>query len=144
MTLVLLVLAHLLVAALWLALSVRLQYQLKRATAGDAGAVSDGSGTVRTMTIAAIVFYVLAVGAFFSGGGFDTYGPYPAFHAAFALGLVLVLVQVLLIQTAWGRVAAGDSASGKRVTMGLGVAHLTWVVLVVLMFFGRNWIGYWG
>lgn len=143
MLLVVLVLLHALVAILWLAYSVRLQLQVR--LVADPGLPTSlaetGGRTVQIMSVLAIVFYALAVGAFFYGGGFAVYGP--VFHTSLLLGLVLVLVQVLVVQPAWARFAGGDAASRKRVAMGLGVGHAVWLLLFVLMFFGPRWLGQW-
>lgn len=142
---VLLVLLHALLAIVWLGLSLRLQFQVRLATdASVPGAVvATGSRTVQMMTIAIILFYAVAVGAFFTPGGFTYFSEYPAFHAALGLGLALVLVQVLMLQPAWARLAGGEGSAAKRVSMSIGIAHALWLVLFVLMFLGPRWQGQW-
>lgn len=143
MLIVVLVILHALVAVLWLALSVRLQAQARLAV--DASVpptiAQQGTRTIQLMTILAIVFYALAVGAFFLGGGFALYGV--TYHTSLLLGLALVLVQVLMIQPAYARLAAGEQSAQKRVTMSIGIAHALWLLLFVLMFFGPKWGSYW-
>ena len=71
------------------------------------------------MTVAIILFYAAALANFFVGGGFSVYGP--AYHTSLLLGLGLVLVQVLMIQPAWGRLSGGQPAQAKKVAMGIGI-----------------------
>lgn len=134
-----LVVLHALVAIVWFGLSLRLQFQAS--LAADASVPRDawaaGTRTVTAMTVAAVVFYALAVGAFFTGGGFSAYTP--GFHVALTLGLVLVLLQVLLLQPAWTRLADGALDARKRVSMALGISHALWLLLFVLMFSGPKW-----
>ena len=138
---VVLVLLHIIAVTVWFGLSLRLQFQAKALTVSETGAAetirTGGDRTVQVMSVAIILFYALAVANFFVGGGFSAYGP--VYHTSLLLGLGLVLVQVLLIQPAWGRLAGGQPAQAKRVSMGIGVGHLLWLVILVLMFFGPRW-----
>lgn len=140
--LVVLVLLHALFGIIWLGLSMRLQFQARLVADGAAAAAVTDGRTVQAMTIASIVFYALAVGAFFTGGGFSDYTP--VYHTALLLGLALVLVQVLMIQPTWARLAGGEASARKRLAMSLGIGHSLWLVLFVLMFFGRHWAPFWG
>ena len=138
---VLLVLAHIILVTVWFGLSLRLQFQAKALTVSETGAAetirTGGNRTVQVMSVAIILFYVAAVANFLVGGGVSAYGP--VYHTSLMLGLGLVLVQVLIIQPAWGRLAGGQPAQAKRVSMGVGIGHLLWLVLLVLMFFGNRW-----
>ena len=139
---VLLVLLHIILVTVWFGLALRLQFLSRALGGGGPLAGSEeirqaGNRTVQVMTIAIILFYAVAVANFFVGGGFSVYGP--AYHASLLLGLALVLVQVLMIQPAWGRLSGGQPADAKRVSMGIGIAHGLWLVLLVLMFFGPRW-----
>lgn len=144
MALVVLVLLHVLVAVIWLAHSLRLQLQVRLAADGSVPrpAWEGGGQTVSLMTVFAVVYYALAVGAFFTGGGFGGYSM--VYHTALMLGLAFVLVQVLLLQPAWSRLAGGDLAARKKVSMALGITHSLWLIQFVLMFFGRHWAPFWG
>ncbi len=143
---VLLVLAHIILVSVWFGLSLRLQFQAKALTVGETGAAesirTNGNRTVQVMSVAIILFYAAAVANFFVGGGFTAYGP--VYHSSMLLGLGLVLVQVLMIQPAWGRLAGGQPAQSKKVSMGIGIGHGLWFVLLVLMFFGPRWGYEWG
>ncbi len=135
-----LVLLHILTAAAWFGLGLRVAAPLRLLAPGLQGAPADaiiagGAGTARLMTIFAALTAIFAAGAFFTGGGFARYGP--AYHASILLILVLLGVQILLIQKPWSALAAGvtDAASArKRIAAGTGVGHLLWVVLLFLMF----------
>lgn len=143
---VVLVLLHIILVSVWFGLSLRLQFQAKALTVSETGAAetirSNGSRTVNVMTIAIILFYAAAVANFFVGGGFSAYGP--VYHTSLLLGLGLVLVQVLMVQPAWGRLAGGQPAQAKKVAMGIGIGHGLWLVILVLMFFGPKWSAQWG
>ena len=139
---VLLVILHIVLVTVWFGLTIRLQF-LAKALAGGPLAASEpirqaGDRTVQVATIAIILFYAAAIANFFVGGGFSVYSS-PAYHTSLLLGLALVLVQVLLVQPAWGRLSGGQPAQAKRVAMGIGIGHGLWVVLLVLMFFGPRW-----
>ncbi|HEX9951023.1 MAG TPA: hypothetical protein VGB53_04585 [Rubricoccaceae bacterium] len=139
---VLLVLLHIVLVTVWFGLALRLQFLARALGSGGPLAGSEeirqaGNRTVQVMTIAIILFYASAIANFFVGGGFSVYGP--TYHTSLLLGFALVLVQVLMIQPAWGRLSGGQPADAKRVSMGIGIAHGLWLVLLVLMFFGPRW-----
>ena len=138
---VLLVVLHIVLISVWFGLSLRLQF-LSKALAGGPLAASEeirsaGNRTVQVMTVAIILFYAAALANFFVGGGFSVYGP--VYHTSLLLGLGLVLVQVLMVQPAWGRLSGGQPAQARKVSMAVGIAHGLWLVLLVLMFFGPRW-----
>ncbi len=144
---VLLVLAHIILVSIWFGLSLRLQFQAKALTVGETGAAesirTNGNRTVQVMTVAIILFYAAAISVFVLGRSLGlVYGG--VYHASLTLGFILVLVQVLMIQPAWGRLAGGQPAQAKKVSMGIGIGHLLWIVLLVIMFFGGRWGGQWG
>jgi hypothetical protein len=134
-------LLHVLFFAAWFGLGLRLAGQARTAVAAEpaAGAALalDGSRTVSLMGVFVVLGYAFALAAFFARGGFVAYGP--AYHAALGLGLVLVAVQWLLIRPSWARLRAtvgGPEAAAARgrIAMATGVGHLTWLVLLALMF----------
>ena len=143
MLLVLLVIAHILFAATWFGLGVALT-PLSRAVASgpSEGLLGAGNRVVQGMTGSVILWYVLALAAFFVGGGFSSYGP--TYHTSLLLGLALVLLQVLVVQPAWQKLASGDASARKRVAMGTGIGHGLWLVMLILMFFGPRWASTWG
>jgi hypothetical protein len=139
------VVLHVLTAAAFFGLGLPLARQARAfATSGMAVLGEQGARTVRLMTMFAILTLVFSVIAFVLGGitagtnPFAFYGP--QYHTSLLLILVLVGVQVGLVQAGWSslreRVASGGDASSatKRVAMGVGIAHLVWVVILVLMF----------
>ncbi|MDX1439520.1 MAG: hypothetical protein R3284_06410, partial [Rubricoccaceae bacterium] len=62
-------------------------------------------------------------------------------HLALGFGGILILVQVFMIRPSWGALvaASGNDAEPlrKKLAMNLGLGHLLWMVLLVLMFVPR-------
>jgi hypothetical protein len=143
---VLAALLHVLFFAAWFGLGLRLAGQARTAVAAEpaAGAALalDGSRTVALMGVFVVLGYAFALAAFFAGPRFAAqgFGGYDwPYHASLTLGLGLVAVQWLLVRPAWARLRAtvgGPEAAAARgrVAMGVGIGHLTWLVLLVLMF----------
>ena len=141
------VVLHVLTAAGWFGLALRVSSQarlvlnLDRAAAGE---LAEQTGkTVRMMGIFLILTFVFSLAAFFLGGGFETYGP--VYHTSLLLIVLLLADHYLLIGRPWRKlergvnvadpVAAGDLAGArKRMAAGVGIGHLLWVTLLVLMF----------
>lgn len=138
------VILHVAFFAAWFGLGLRLTGQARTALVADASAgtalVADGARTVRLMTAFVLLGYGFALVAFFTNGGFSTYTvPY---HIALTLGLLLAVVHLFLVRPGWVRLqthlGTPEAAAGrKRVAMGLGLGHLFWFVLLVLMFWNR-------
>lgn len=142
-------LLHVLSFGAWFGLGLRLGGQARTiANAEPAPAAllaADGSRTVTLMNLFVLLGYGAALTAFFSSPKFVAGGmgghtwPY---HLALTLGLVLVAVQWVLIRPAWARLrgsvggAEADGARG-RVAMAVGLGHLTWLVLFLLMYWDR-------
>ena len=108
------------------------------AASGEASAVllAQGSRTVATMGALLAATFFLAFGALFANGGFATYGaPY---HTSITLLLVMLGVHFGLVAPAW-RALSGGNAQGAlgRLAAGVGVTHLLWLVILVLMFWNR-------
>ncbi len=133
---VFLIVLHIVLVTVWFGLTIRLQFLAKALGGGPLAASEEirqaGDRTVQVATVAIILFYAAAIANFFVGGGFAVYGA--NYHASLALGLALVLVQVLLVQPAWGRLSGGQPAQARRVAMGIGIGHGLWFVVLVLMF----------
>jgi hypothetical protein len=144
-----LVILHIITAAAWFGLGLRLAGQARSVLSldGDAQAAlaDDGQQSVRLMNIFVVLTLVFSIGAFVAGGHFNTYGP--AYHSAVTLIVLLTLDQLVVIRPAWatlhsfagasgsGSVSADDAQSAKtRVAIGTGVGHLIWLVLLGLMF----------
>ena len=135
-----LVILHVLLVSVWFGLTLRLQFLAKALAGGPLSASEEirtaGNRAVQVMTVAIILFYAAALANFFVGGGFSAYGP--VYHTSLLLGLGLVLVQVLMIQPAWGRLSGGQPAQAKKVAMGIGIGHALWALLLILMFSARS------
>lgn len=135
---------HIACAAAWFGLSLHLPglsraIVLSDVSIGEALAAS-GARTIRLMDFFALLMYVFAFIAIIVGPGFGGLG-WPH-HFALSLGLILILVQVFLIRRNWaalqGAVGSGDTGSArKKVAMSLGIGHLIWFTLLVLMFLHR-------
>lgn len=137
------VVLHITTAAAWFGLGLIIARHGKAALSADAPArptvLSLGSRIVRLMTIMIVLTLVFSWGSFFAGGAFPAYGP--QYHISFTLIVVLVAVHFFLIRAPWNRLTAAltDSAGGagthaKRISMGVGIGHLLWLVILVLMF----------
>ena len=89
---------------------------------------------VLTLVFAFATFVVGSIGPVRYGG---------QYHTAMTLIVVLVAIQYFLVQPGWkklrGAVEAGTDAEAfrKRVAMGVGLGHLLWFVLLVLMFWDK-------
>lgn len=138
------VVLHVLTAAAFFGLGLPLA-RTARSFADSRAAVlgEQGARSVRLMTMFAVLTVLFAVTAFVTGGiaaGTNPFAYYgPQFHTSVLLILVLAGVQLGLVQAGWKKlqeeVAAGGTISAtKRVAMGVGIAHLIWVVILVLMF----------
>ena len=141
---------HVLFAASWFGLGLALPALSRAALAGGAaGRPADdvnGERVVTMMTGSVLLFYAFAVLNWTLGMqlGYELqYNAWP-YHVSLTLGLVLVAVQLLLIRPGWKKLAAGpDTAETgrKRIAMGIGIGHLTWLVIFVLMYVGRGVVG---
>lgn len=145
-----LVILHIITAAAWFGLGLRLAGQARTVLTLDGGAqatlAEDGGQSVWLMNIFMVLTLVFSLGAFVAGGHFNVYGP--AYHTAITLILLLTLDQLFVIRPGWATLqdfATGttgtsedDAQSAKtRVAIGTGVGHLLWLVLLGLMFVNR-------
>ncbi len=131
---------HVVTAAAYFGLGLSLPRLGRSALATGGGArealLAQGGRSVQMMGGALGATFFLAIGALFSGGGFAVYGsPY---HTSLTLLVVLLIVHFALVAPAW-RGLSRDGAQGAlgRLTAGTGIAHLIWVVILVLMFWNR-------
>ncbi len=136
---------HVITAAAWFGMGLRLAAQARAVLTLDrAGALAlaeDTQRTIRLMGIFVVLTLVFSFITFVLGSATMRYGG--QFHAAMLLIVVLVALQYALVQPAWknlrAAVAAGADAEAhrKRLAMSVGLGHLTWLVLLVLMFWER-------
>ena len=144
-----LVILHIITAAAWFGIGLRLAGQARAVVQQDgavrAALAEDGSQSVWLMNLFMVLTLVFSIGAFVAGGHFVTYGP--VYHTALLLIVVLTADQLVVIRGGWSTLSslvekaspdadALDSAR-KRVAIGTGVGHLIWLVLLVLMFVNR-------
>lgn len=142
-----LVVLHIITAAAWFGLGLRLAGQARGVVnaEGDAQAalVDDGAQSVWLMNIFIVLTLLFSISAFIAGGHFAAYGP--AYHSAVTLIVLLTIDQLWIIRGGWNNLqaAVADGASDAlssaktRVAIGTGVGHLIWLVLLVLMFANR-------
>jgi len=144
-----LILLHIITAAAWFGLGLRLagraRSALEKSGAARRTLAEDGARSVGLMNLFVVLTLVFSLGAFVVGGHFAAYGP--AYHSAVTLVIVLTLVQLFVIRPGWNALRDSVAAEGgdpeaaesgrKRVVIGTGVGHLLWFVLLVLMFWDR-------
>ena len=143
-----LVILHIITAAAWFGIGLQLAGRVRQLLTLDAATAQvvgeDIGRSVRYMNLFLALTFVFALGAFLTGGGFAAYGP--PYHTSLLLILIFLLIQFLLIRPAWNTIQssfAGDvpadkvASSRKRIAMGVGIGHLLWLVLLVLMFWTR-------
>ena len=144
-----LVILHIITAAAWFGIGLRLAGQARSVLTLDGTArtalAEDGQQSVRLMNIFILLTLVFSLGAFVAGGHFSTYGP--AYHSAVTLIVLLTLDQLVVIRPGWntlveyakGQDVTDDAAQSAKtkVAIGTGVGHLIWLVLLGLMFVDR-------
>jgi hypothetical protein len=144
-----LVILHIITAAAWFGLGLRLTGQartvLEKTGEAQRALAEDGRQSVRLMNIFIVLTFVFSISAFVAGGHFAAYGP--VYHTAVTLIVVLTLVQLFVIRPGWAALKAEVDAvevdtdalesAKSRVAIGTGVGHLLWLVLLVLMFANR-------
>lgn len=143
-----LVILHIITAAAWFGLGLRLAGQARKVLASDGDVrialAEEGQRSVWLMNVFILLTLVFSVGAFIAGGHFDTYGP--AYHSALTLIVLLTLDQLVVIHPAWKtllsyatREADTEAAEGAKtkIAIGTGVGHLLWLILLGLMFANR-------
>jgi len=140
----LLVMLHVITAAAWFGLALRLGAQGRQVAGyGDdnkearRALAAEGGNAVRLMGIFLLLTFVFSMGVLALGGGYPGQIQY---HIASALIVVLVAVHYFLIRPAWMRLSndpASAKGSAKRLVIGVGMGHLLWLSLVVLMFWNR-------
>jgi len=144
-----LVILHIITAAAWFGIGLRLTGQarsvLEREGDARAALAQEGSRSVWLMNLFVVLTLVFSLGAFAAGGHFAAYGP--VYHTAVLLIVLLTADQLLVIRGGWATLeslateASPDldalERAKKRVAIGTGVGHLIWLVLLVLMFANR-------
>lgn len=122
-----LVVLHLVIAVGWFALAVRLQTLAKIAHVPDAKEAGDK--TVMGMTVTAVLLPFVGLGAMLAGGGFAAYGP--EYHTSVTLALVLAAIQLFGVQRVWRGLPERGRAG--KLNMWIGIGHLIWLVILLLM-----------
>ena len=135
---------HIIAAAAWFGLGLRLASQARAALAGEREVAlalcDDAARAVRLMGIFIVLAFVFSMGALGLGGGYSGQFQY---HTASMLIVVLIVVQYGLIRPAWNGLRAAITSSedgvlySRRVAMTVGIGHLIWLILLTLMFWNR-------
>lgn len=140
-------LIHAVTAAAWFGLALRLGSQTRLVLSLDrpqAVAVAQDLGkTVRLIGIFIVLTLVFGLVTFFVGGGFAFYPP--QYHTSLGLIVIAAAVHYGMVAPAWktirqavrqdGEPAPKEASSArKRIGMGVGINHLIWLVLIILMF----------
>lgn len=138
-----LVILHIITAAAWFGLGLRITGQARavvEAGPNAGGALADATGrSIGLMNVFAALTFVLGLAALFAGGGFGVYGwPY---HTSITLVLLLVGAQFVLIRGSWKKLTAvlgsdrdAAQSAAKRLAAGTGIGHLLWLITLVLMY----------
>ena len=131
------VVLHVITAAAYFGLGLTLTRQARLVASGEGGAALDGLGrkTVSLMTIFAGLTLVFAVTALLLGGGFGAYNT--QFHHSLTLLLIILAVHFFVVRTGWNQLATDPAKGKKKVAAGMGIAHLLWLAILILMFLHR-------
>lgn len=135
---------HVLTAAAWFGLGLRLAGQARTALDAE-GAVGlalarDIGRTVNLMGTFILLTFLFSMMVLGLGGG---YAGQLQYHVASLLIVLLTVVQLWLIRPAWKGLhqAVEDGGNGarhaRRMAMATGVGHLLWLLILVLMFWNR-------
>jgi len=144
-----LVILHIITAAAWFGIGLRLTGQARAVLQHDGDArqalVDEGGQSVWLMNLFVVLTLIFSIAAFVAGGHFSTYGP--VYHTALLLIVILTADQLVVIRGGWSKLSAlaaeaapaSDAleSAKRRVAIGTGVGHLIWLVLLVLMFANR-------
>lgn len=143
-----LVVLHVATAAAWFGLAIRLSGESRAvmnadSTVAPALAASATRG-VRQMGTFLLLALAFALGAVFTNGGFETYSwaSWWNIHVSLVLLLLLIALHFLIVAPGWRRLAAqgGQPAAPGvrgRLSAAVGVGHLIWLAILVLMFWTR-------
>lgn len=143
----LLLILHVLTAAAWFGLSLRLGSQAKFAVAGHPAVAVDGTRTISLMGIMIFLTFVFSMSLLMVGGGYPGQIQY---HIASGLIVLLLGIQYLLLRPFWNslRIAVESTSDSEQpekqvasrarsIAMTAGVCHLLWFTILILMFWNR-------
>jgi hypothetical protein len=142
-----LVVFHILFGALWFGGPLMIGSTLKKSLPAGQQAFAAATGVAGRMSLLGLVG---TLGSLLTGVGliFMKYGGMKGlpvrFHAALGLVLLASVLSFVLVKKPVGRLAAAAAASdfdaaaatsgAKRLSMGVGINHLLWLVCLVLMY----------
>ncbi len=139
-----LVFLHVLTAAAWFGMALRLSKQARKASSLDGAAAAaladEAVESVRLVGIFILLTFAFAMGILVLGGG---YAGEIQYHVASMLIFVLVILHYVVVQPAAKSLrTAVETGSDKvspqrRVVIAGGIGHLLWVVILGLMFWNR-------
>lgn len=139
---ILLLILHILTAAAWFGLSIRLGSQAKFAATGQHSVAVDGTRTLSLMSIMLISLFVFSMALLIIGGGYPDMVQY---HIAATLIIFLLIIQFVFLRPAWNKLVIEVEAPqtgraslyARRISIFAGTGHLLWVTLLILMFWNR-------
>ena len=139
-----LVFLHVLTAAGWFGMALRLSTQARKASSLDGAAAAaladEAVESVRLVGIFLLATFAFAMGILVLGGG---YAGEIQYHVASMLIFVLVIVHYAVVrpaaQSLRTAVETGSERASprRRVVIAGGIGHLLWVVILGLMFWNR-------
>jgi hypothetical protein len=142
-----LIILHVIFAAAWFGMSLRLTGQARTALGAAPGIgqvlANDGAKTVKLMGAFLVLTFVFGFAAL-ALRGFAMYA-WPI-HTAVTLLIIMIAVHFFLIAPGWKSVQAAATgvgqASHKRIAAGLGISHLLWLITLIFMFWPRLEVGF--
>ncbi|MEL7363031.1 MAG: hypothetical protein AAFN13_13240 [Bacteroidota bacterium] len=139
----LVVIAHIATAAAWFGLALRLAGQARKvaATSGDARATlaEDVGKSVSQVGLFILLTFVfgtanLVIAEMWPGTAINYNIAKWPYHTSVTLLLIALGAHYAITRPAWLKVAQGDAGAAKRVAMGVGIGHLIWLSVLVLMY----------
>ncbi len=142
------VVLHVAMAAAWFGLAMRLSGESRAVVNAEGVAAtalaSSAARGVRQMGTFLLLALVFGLGAVFTNGGFETYSwaNWWNIHVSLVLFLLLIALHFLVVAPGWRQLSAhagqpAASAVRRRLAAAVGIGHLIWFTILILMFWSR-------
>jgi hypothetical protein len=142
------VVLHVAMAAAWFGIAMRLSGESRAVVRAEPAAApalaASGLRGVKQMGTFLVLALVFGLGAVLTNGGFESYSwdTWWNIHVSIVLLLLLIVLHYLVVAPGWRALsaAAGSPAAQQargRLAAAVGVGHLVWFVILVLMFWSR-------